>query len=237
MIKLVTFGSKDYTISRERCANSAKNFGCEYAYIFDQHHIGDDFFLLNADIFKHSRGFGFWLWKPYFIYKAMLHSKEGDIICYSDAGIEFVGDVKYVIDRMDQDIYFFSNGWHHIHWCKTDVINRINGCQDMEGYGERKQVQASNIFFRVNEKTRAFVKEWLLYCQMAGLIDDSPSKLQNHPEFQEHRHDQAILTALQIRYGYRLHWFPSTTGMHLERTTDELYPPIFLHHRKKDNEY
>jgi hypothetical protein len=178
----------------------------------------------------------------------MLDSYGGDFIVYSDAGVQFISDVRNITDRMDEDIHFFSNGWNHVHWCKADCFNTINipnmttidtqagRITVMGGYESLKQVQASNIFFRVNDKTRAFVKEWLCYCMMPGLIDDSPSKTMNHPEFQEHRHDQAILTCLQIKYGYKLHWFPSTTALHLDRGSD-LYGPMFIHHRKRNEDW
>jgi hypothetical protein len=230
MISLVTYASSNMSISRQICATSALEFGCTTI-------AGDEidkfFKEVNRDIFVYTRGAGYWLWKPYLILAAMDASWDGDFIVYSDAGIQFISDVRNITDRMDEDIHFFSNGWNHVHWCKADCFNTIIPGYNIE---DRKQVQASNIFFRVTPKTRAFVKEWLCYCMMPGLIDDSPSKTMNHPEFAEHRHDQAILTCLQIKYGYKLHWFPSTTALHLDRGSD-LYGPMFLHHRKRNEEW
>jgi hypothetical protein len=73
---------------------------------------------------------------------------------------------------------------------------------------------------------------------MPGFIDDSPSMLPNHPEFQEHRHDQAILTCLQIKYQIKAHWWPSTYNLHQrEHFPEDTYPPILNHHRKRNWEW
>jgi hypothetical protein len=41
-----------------------------------------------------------------------------------------------------------------------------------------------------------FVDEWLKIAENLHLIDDSPSRLRNFPEFREHRHDQSIFSLL-----------------------------------------
>jgi len=145
----------------------------------------------------------------------------------------------HIIDRMDEDIFFFGNNWNHVDWCKMDVIMAINR-GDVSILA--KQVQASVIFFRNTQKVRDFVKEWLLYCQMPNFIDDSPSKLLNVFTFQEHRHDQAILTSLQIKHGYKLHWWPASYSDgqfaydKIEQYQNDNYPVIFNHHRKRNDE-
>lgn len=111
-----------------------------------------------------------------------------------------------------------------------------------------KQVQASVIFFRVSDYTRAFVAEWLKWCLFEGgrLIDDSPSRSPNHPEFQEHRHDQAILTTMAYREGIRLHYWPAVYNKggspefvyeKLPEYAGDSYPCLFSHHRKRNHEW
>lgn len=108
-----------------------------------------------------------------------------------------------------------------------------------------KQAQASVIFLRVSDYTRQFVKEWLDWCLFDGgrLIDDSPSRLPNHPEFQEHRHDQAILTIMAYREGLRLHYWPAMYNdgafsyEKLPCYAGDDYPILFHHHRRRDHEW
>jgi hypothetical protein len=183
-------------------------------------------------------------------------TKDGDILIYSDAGVEFINNVNYIVDRMDQDIFLFGNQWEHSHWCKRDIVEHVWPFRSDGWWGEwendkawarfGKQVQASVIFFRVNDATRRFVKEWLDWCLFEGgrLIDDSPSRAANHPEFRENRHDQAILTTMAYRDGYRLHWWPALYRFDggefiYERGDfkDEGYPCLFLHHRKRNADF
>lgn len=231
MIKGITYSSGNMDKAARLCRESMRNNGVDFV---DYGEIDRDFKSLNTEIFNQDRGAGYWLWKPYIIYDLMLSMNDDDILVYSDAGIEWIGNVREIVNRMDQDIFMFTNGWRHFEWCKRDVMSAI--CPDKDEQNDVTQVQASVIFFRVNQKTRDFVKEWLLWCQMPGFIDDSPSKMANYPTFAEHRHDQAILTCLAIKYGYNFnHWWPTPYSMHLPRT--DQYPVLFNHHRKRDNEW
>ena len=236
MIVLVNYANELMSISQEKLRESSLKYGVDKVIEYKgQKDLGSEFVQFNSEVFSKERGDGYWLWKPYIIYKAMLELSEGDILIYSDCGQYFIDDVGHIIRSMDEDIFFFSNGHQHVHWCKGDVIKGILGeCKD-----ECQQVQASVIFFKVNQKTKEFVREWLLWSQMPGFIDDSPSKEPNHPEFAEHRHDQAILTCLQIKYGYKLHWWADGNWYLSQRHKwpGDHYPPIFHHHRKRNNEW
>lgn len=233
------------TRSAMLCRESMLRNGVDECSIWGPRDISPVFKGLNREIFAAERGCGYWLWKPLIIYQTMINANEGDAICYSDAGVEFIGHVQPIIDAMkDEDIFLFSNGWPHVEWCKGNVLHSIIpevypsknfGFQDTS-IVHIKQAQASNIFIRVNEKTKAFVKEWLLWCQMPGMIDDSPSTVPNYPTFADHRHDQAILTCLAIKYGIKLHWFPTLTNQH-QRIEGDNYPTIFNHHRKRNSEW
>lgn len=194
-----------------------------------------------------------------------------NVIVYADAGIELINNANYIIDRMDQDIFLFGNNWEHAYWCKRDVVDEVwelpayddayldysplhksalirdeDGGLSWDNFG--KQVQASVIFFRVSDYSRKFVKEWLDWCLFEGgrLIDDSPSLAPNHPEFREHRHDQAILTTMAYREGLRLHYWPAVYNKDgapefvyekLPEHASDDYPILFSHHRKRNNEW
>jgi hypothetical protein len=242
MIYLVTFCDDKMTKSAALCCGSAMKYGVDVIWPQNPDTISHDFMLMNKDILTQERGAGYWLWKPYHIYKALLNAKEGDYVIYADAGVEFVNNVSEIINRMTEDIFFFTNGWPHYDWTKKKVLNAILPDTWMDYWKDRKplpQVQASVIFFKVNQRTRDFVKEWLLFCQFPGFIDDTPSTEGESEQagFQEHRHDQSILCCLQVKYGYKLHWWPTTYSMHLERSSEDSYPVMFNHHRKRNNEW
>lgn len=253
MIRLVNFADSTMTQSQQLCSESALKHGVDICWPQNPNTISTEFKDFNKEIFSASRGCGYWLWKPYHIYKALLQCQEGDYLIYADAGIEFVNSVRYIIDRMDEDIFFFTNGFPHVEWCKADVLNEIlnwgisfekTDCGILAsmdwksiGYNEQNQVQASCIFFKITQKTIDFVKEWLLYCQMPGFIDDSPSKLANYPTFAEHRHDQAVATCLAIKYNFKLHFWPTNYSEHIRHTArpEDNYPTLFNHHRRRNS--
>lgn len=233
MIRLITFATDNFSISAERLKATALRHGVDQVEIYTPSRLHFLFFdhLFNVDFTE--RGAGWWIWKPFICLHALITMHdENDVLIYCDAGTEIVDDVSHVIRCMDEDVFLFSNGWQHSHWCKKEVAQAILG---ENWYGEQKQVQASAIFFKVTERSKKLIQRWYAWSVMPGMIDNTPRGPQ-FPEFQEHRHDQAILTCLQIKYGHKLHWFPSTMNHHQDRMGDP-YPQIFNHHRRRNDEY
>jgi hypothetical protein len=222
------------------CVESAKRNGVDIAIATRWAAIRNSwaYHSVNQQLATASRGPAFWSWKPFVIAETLKLCADNDVLVYSDAGVEFINNVNYIIDRMDQDIFLFGNNWEHAHWCKRDIIEVVYGeswlhRQMRDSFTEEfnsklvwdrfgKQCQASVIFFRVSDYTRKFVAEWLKWCLHRTrfsegictdgwryLIDDSPSIAPNHPEFRENRHDQAILTTLAYREELKLHYWPS----------------------------
>lgn len=250
MTTLITYSDDRMTKSAEVCRLSALRNNCQHAIAFTPGVIDNNFRTNNAAVLKAERGAGYWLWKPYVINETIKQMHDGDILIWCDAGVEVTNNVNFIIERMREPIFFFTNGFNHADWCKADCLvdiipMKLSIRQTNEknffaigSIAELKQVQASVIFFRINQFVRDFVKEWLLWCQMPYLIDDSKSREENVLTFQEHRHDQAILTCLQIKYDFDLHWWPDKhwiTQRH--RWPQDDYPVIFNHHRKRNNEW
>lgn len=314
MIHLVTFSDDQMSRSRRLCIESALKHGVDSIagpHYFDPALETRDGFTLewlkSQRIFQQmgvdwwtQRGIGYWLWKPYII-SLLLSSQladpvtgwrgsleDGTCIVYADAGVEFIDNIRYIIDRVDQDVFLFGNNWEHAHWCKRDVVDAVWPSNLIEArtllsakpvarrvmssleaaYEEAtwarfgKQAQASVIVIRVSEWSRKFVAEWLHWCltrkghrgpcsecdavspnAVGYLIDDSPSLVMNHPEFREHRHDQAILTTLAYREGVKLHYWPAmyNDGAFVYEKLPEYagddYPVLFHHHRRRDHEW
>lgn len=235
MIRLITFADDKMSKAAEICCKSGIWNNIDEFERFDPDDIDVKFYRKNKAILDAERGPGYWLWKPYFIDKTLKRLNEGDHLVYADAGVEFINNIRYVIDRMDQDIWLFGNMFPHHHWCKNDVMAALNF------HPVGKQAQASVIVIKNTYYARAFVANWLKWCQEPGLIDDSPSKTPNHPEFKEHRHDQAILTTLACRDEIRLHWWPAQYNcgaFQYEKTGyNDQYPILFHHHRRRDVEW
>ena len=270
MIHLVTFSDESMSRAAELCVSSALRYGCDdYDHLYANSLKYHDFYKENESLLSQSRGVGYWAWKPYLIQHALQFGPNGDTVIYADAGIEFIAPVQHIIERMghdepQDDVWLFGNNWEHAHWCKRDTADKIYPARRslpspktesgkllelVSQWGRfGKQCQASVIFFRVSDYSRAFVAEWLKWCLHDGgrLIDDSPSVLPNHPEFREHRHDQAILTTLAYREGIPLHYWPGVYNRFLGQEfiyeklpcyASDTYGPMFHHHRLRDHEW
>ena len=78
-----------------------------YSYKFDD--IDLNFLKNHRDILSRPRGNGYWLWKPYFIYKTFKEKlNKGDFLIYTDAGIFYLDNVKKIIKYMisiNEDIW------------------------------------------------------------------------------------------------------------------------------------
>lgn len=257
--------------SAELCVKSAEAHGGDRALIYPRSSLRrTSFYCDNQVLLDQERGVGYFAWKPFVISEEMEGLSDDSVIVYADAGIEFIDNMNHIIERMDQDVFLFGNMWEHAHWCKRDVVEAIwpfDICSlpitdivrtedEMLDHDLRlawhpfgKQVQASVIFLRVNDYTRRFVKEWLDWCLFEGgrLIDDSPSRTPNHPEFRENRHDQAILTTMAYRDGIRLHAWPAVYNRDLPNggftysrdgyPESDNYPSLFWHHRRRNYEW
>lgn len=249
MTRLITFTDQNMTIAADICVKSALANNVDEAKIYGPGDIDRDFYDSNIEIFKQPRGYGYWLWKPYFIDRELKEMKDGDYLVYSDAGVELINNINHIIDRMQDDVWLFGNKWQHAEWCKGDALEQIcplklkwsmwfDGNNTQIRY---KQCQASVIFIRCSKSAKYLVSEWLKYCQVPSLIDDSESKESNYPTFSEHRHDQALLTCVAIRNNIALHWWPAmynAGNFTYEKTgyTDS-YPVLFHHHRMRNEQF
>lgn len=236
MLKHITYSSGNMDISASLASKSALKYGADTSIVYTPADIDEKYVYDYGHIFKHERGAGYWLWKPYIIHKSLLLADKGDFILYTDAGVEIINDLS-ILTALDQDILLFRNMYQHEQWCKMDTMYAINGRRSMP----IKQCQASAMMLKVGEKSRMFVLQWLVWCEIEKHIDDSPSIMKNHPEFKEHRHDQAILTCLAYRNNIKTWWWPAqyNNGQFIydDGMNDRPYPVIFHHHRKRDNEW
>lgn len=236
MLRHITFSSGNMDISAKLASKSALRYGADESIIHTPKEIDREYYLDNKQILDQPRGAGYWLWKPYFIEQNLMQMEDGDILLYTDAGVEVVNDLKH-LTKLKLNILLFRNMYIHENWCKMDVMYRVAGWRSMP----IKQIQASAMLFIVGDDSLRLVNQWHVWCTINGMIDDSPSIMKNAPGFQEHRHDQAILTCLAHKYQIKTHWWPAQYNdgafIYDDGINDGKYPVIFHHHRKRDNEW
>ena len=149
-------------------------------------------------ILSNKRGYGYWIWKPYLIQKHLAQMSDGDVLLYLDAGCELDTRKREMLEsylpivRRDKLVVTGSHR-PEILWTKADL-------SFIWPLDATEQIQSGIIMLQVCKETRKLIKEWYEYACSYHLINDDPSHHPNHPEFQEHRHDQSILSLLAKRY-------------------------------------
>lgn len=153
---------------------------------------------------NNSRGYGYWLWKPYLIMRQFECMKDGDILFYADAGCEvdfskkekFINLKKYFLEGDSVLLAHKQHGYKEEHYCKMDTIVALDCNADR--IRKTPQYQAGILALKNTKEVRDFVKRWYESCFLEDyhLLNDTPSKLQNAHRFKEHRHDQAVFSIL-----------------------------------------
>jgi hypothetical protein len=190
---------------------------------YQPHHIEPEFYQKHQEILSQKRGVGYWLWKPYLILKTLNMMPENDILLYVDrTGIFREGIYKTLALAKDHDITL-SPIHNNRGYIKKIVIDKmLNGDDSIL---DKPQIQANFLLLRNTPKTRKFIEKWLKYCKDFGLINDVPSK-NEYPDFVDHRHDQAILTAI---------YYQRPKEYNLLRQWPEISNSVFFTRRSKSD--
>ena len=208
-MKLITFaaGNEKYFEMAKNLKNSAPEYETTiYTQKFLKNH--EDFWSHHKEfIANNSRGYGYWLWKPFVIQQVMKTMQNDEIIFYCDSDFILRKDRNF-LEKLKKDvknnkIITSSTGEKEKSWNKKDTINRVGVTINEEDI----QVQAGTLLIYVCDETRNLIDEWYSICceQDYHYIDDSASIEPNYKLFKEHRHDQSIFSLLlkkhNIPYG------------------------------------
>jgi hypothetical protein len=210
-IHCITFGDG---LFREQSTQLAETLRREHGHYLDavtcfhMDEMDNDFKTQHNDILSQKRGLGYWLWKPYFCERYWrTQMNEGDVLIYLDGGLLVYDDLQSFVVRAIQSPsggFTFDQPTLQQQFTKGDVFHVMN--MDMETYGPLLQRWAAIFFVQKREHVNGqFFREWLDYCVVPGLIDDSPStRATDHPSFHAryHRHDQSIFSLLAWRYKF-----------------------------------
>lgn len=160
--------------------------------------------LHHKFIENNSRGYGYWLWKPYIVKKQLELMNDNDILVYADAGCELnVNGLHRLIEYFNivnsHKCGLLSFQMNHLEktWTKMDAIAYLNA-SDLTNTG---QLMATSFVIRKCAHTVKLVNLWYSISCNYHLIDDTPSQLPNDKSFREHRHDQSIWSILRKQYG------------------------------------
>jgi hypothetical protein len=229
----VNFGDNRYIKSRDRIVK-------EMEYIKKEKDGKDSFFdefitetenICNEEGFKKilnnvpsvlgtGRGYYWYMWKPYIIYKHMMKMNDGDILFYCDSGMK-VADSDHVRVKFQNMLELVSDSEK----CPTGIATFITtghpkdrfeymynqiavfkhfGVENDQEITHSQQIQAGVSMFYKSKKSMEIVEQWY------NLARDFPQLFTGDPRvhnilknqgpqmkgFRDHRHDQSVWSVL-----------------------------------------
>lgn len=219
---LLTVSNAPFASSRERLAASARAHGIAkvYAHDYDELSAQEPFFTEHRAILSHPRGLGYWLWKPFMLQKTLVAMEDGDVLIYADSGVEIIADLTPLVDLCKSSgmVLLFGNATDtNARWTRRDCFV-YTGCDTPE-YWHGPHCDASIVLVCKSGASTAFIDQWLQLCCNPAILTDAPNigGEPNLPEFQDHRHDQSVLSLMAMKHRIALHRIPSQYGNHYKR--------------------
>lgn len=179
--------------------------------------IDINFYEKNKKILSQSKGGGYWLWKPYFIYKTLQKIHDGDYLFYSDSGAIFLNSVDILIKELEQsgqDIMGFELPLIESQWTKKELFINIDCDKDI--FINSNQILASFILIKKTDFSNKFFQEYIEYGSNEMNITDINDPKVQYQDFIEHRHDQSIFSLLYKKYHLMPFKDPSQFGRYPE---------------------
>lgn len=200
-LKIISFGSNyKYIDLAEKTVKSIRNLysNC-ITQVFEPEDLPDE---INNYAELYKRGYGYWIWKPYIIKKALSRIKEDEILLYVDgrSGLRRTGKPIKWLDNFMSENKFDLACWQMVHkelsWTNGDIISAFN----LDLHSELlKTGQYAATFHAWKNNIRAieFLNDWLNFMlKNLDICGDKVSTNPNHDKFIGNQHDQSIFSLM-----------------------------------------
>lgn len=201
-------GSINYRAAACRLASEAHKTGLFSTSAasdeYDLKKMNPVFWADHKNVLKaRTPGFGWWVWKPYFIMHCLQTIPEGDGLLYLDAGsiintdLASVTSIAEFMKLTERQKVTGSNSDYY-----SEQLYTCNDLLDLLSLSPSQRVESqfcAAILFVVNdEEGRAFIRKW---CELVCIDEHrwllpKQFETENHPDFIHHMHDQASLSCL-----------------------------------------
>lgn len=164
---------------------------------------------------KYQRGNGYWLWKPFIVSDALQRIQPGDILLYMDAGCimqssittfnQFQSDLQKVNQSPSGFLPVgFQSEFTNAQWTKPSVLAAFNINADSV-LARRSQILGGMFWIRKNSPGQQIINEWRQVASNTPHFFLPPTANENsiyktHRQYQDHRHDQSILSLLYYNF-------------------------------------
>lgn len=208
-VVLLSFADSHMSATLQRIGHEAEASGFfSEVRLRTEHDFDEDYWNRNKDWYCHNkRGFGYWLWKPYLIYKELRSLSNNDILVYLDAGcsINKQGEVRFkeyvsLAQNADLGIVAFSIPGLISQYCKGDLLDYF-GFYDNTEILKKSMCMCGLLIIRKCQQSLDFINRWFLIShEHRYLVDDSVSCKPDSPNFVENRHDQSLFALLAKKH-------------------------------------
>jgi hypothetical protein len=208
-IYFLTFGgpSQNYHAAVHRLCEQAKSLNIfDYVYGYTEQDLKTDveFWSKHGNFIENnSKGYGYWLWKPYLIKKILGQMQNDDVLLYLDSGCELNTHgkdkmIRCINEVKNKLIMGTSTGTGDDLYTKMDLIKYFNYQNDYELL-RKPQMQACIVLMIKCDKIVQLYNEFYDIGTNYNLINDVniEKKLLS---FIDHRHDQSIFSLLVKKY-------------------------------------
>jgi len=207
-IHVVSFGTTNtYKRSLKRIKQEAIDFGffVDNIHIFTENDLPPE--IKRKFKCENTRGYGYWMWKPFVLSTVCSRIPNDDILLYIDCGstlnkngkerFQYYVEYMNVHDMLCFNTRYFPNQldrYYEKQWSKMDLIDFLNAKHLLDSI----QLQASHFFIKNTTNICSFLNSWLDigYIDNNQYSNDKNSLIENHVSFKEHRHDQSIFSIL-----------------------------------------
>jgi hypothetical protein len=238
MLTFCTFGSSAGYL--DYCAEAAAWVSASFTDSRSVVYTPDDLPPTIRDYCRQNpKGFGFYRWKPWVVYKTALSCQDGDVVLYVDARSgfpsgrcdwldSFVGKDELPLFRnlaFSDMVVHLAEGADAERICTNADLLSFFGFDIYSFESVTGHIGASFFAIRIGPLTRNFLSSWhRVHEDFPTLCADQDSKLSNHPSFVHNRYDQSVFS-LSVKSFARKGLKVSFLG------TGDLHPSrsIFLH--------
>ena len=200
-VVVCTFATPEYAGSAELLRHTALRAGqADKAVVYTPADTAEYYKDYPELLRGETRGYGWWSWKAWCVSKTLRATDPGDVVVWCDAAMLVVGSIRSMAEATKDILLFRLGDWttkdyRNSAWTKRDTFALMGRNTDAHKAGI--QMNAAVQVYRHTPTALDFVETYLGWCCQKEVIDDA-KVLQNYPEFQDHRHDQSILSILAV---------------------------------------
>lgn len=230
---LISFSGSAYDATTKLIVENGPKLGADAVYIYDDAWLREqEYYAVNRWLFEvpNVRGVSWFSWKPFIILDALDRLSDGDVLLYTDGDTHPVGDFSALYSQCAKDggaMFFNAYGCDNRQYTKRDCYVVMG--QDHPPYTDHRTAGVARfmLFQRGPWKPRQFLMEWLTYCvNPKATTFDASTIAPEYEGYGEHRTEQAIMTLLTYKYGYKLYREACQFGAGQPEDQD-LYPQLF----------